>query len=232
LTRSASVRRRRAAQIVVLAMLVGSPGSGQAAAPAQCAGIADPEAALAAGTAFDTGFGAEQDFVRAASCYRVAALAGNARAQFNLGALYDNGRGVLREPREAVHWYERAAAQGHGRAAYALGLIFENGDGIARDLPAARRWYEAARTAGIVAAKRKLENLNRREAAVGRNALPGSHQATKPATYKDAPVRACRETQSQILINGWPEIAVATICLDASGRWIVVAPPRLEERPP
>jgi hypothetical protein len=212
-------------------MLVASPGSGQEAAPAQCADTADPEAALAAGTAFDTGFGAEQDFVRAASCYRVAALAGDARAQFNLGALYDNGRGVPREPREAVHWYERAAAQGHGRAAYALGLIFENGDGTARDLSAARRWYEAARAAGIVAAKRKLENLNRREAAIG-NALADPQEAKNPATFKDASGRTCRETQSQILINGRPETAVATLCLEASGRWIVVAPPRLGERPP
>jgi TPR repeat protein len=226
------MRRRHAAQIVVLAMLAASPGSGQEASPAQCAGAADPEVALAAGTAFDTGFGAVQDFVRAASCYRVAAVAGDARAQFNLGALYDNGRGVPREPSEALHWYERAAAQGHGRAAYALGLIFENGDGAARDLRAARRWYQAARAAGIVAAKRKLENLNRGEAAVGRDPLSGSQEATKLAIHKDASGRACREKSSRIFIDGRPETAVATICLDASGRWILVAPPPFAGRPP
>jgi hypothetical protein len=227
LTRAASARRRRIAPIVVLAALVASPASAQEAAPAQCAGAADPQAALAAGAAFDTGFGAVQDFARAASCYRVAAQAGDARAQFNLGALYDNGRGVPREPREAIRWYERAAAQGDGRAAYALGLIFENGDGTVRDLRAARRWYEAARAAGIVAAKRKLSDFGRREAAAttARDTPPGPHEIRNLATYNDASGRTCRLTQSWIRINGTPELALATLCLDASSQWILVAPP-------
>jgi serine/threonine protein kinase len=51
----------------------------------------------------------------------LAALQGNADAQFQLGQMYAGGLDVKRDKNEALHWFKKAAAQGHASAQLALG---------------------------------------------------------------------------------------------------------------
>lgn len=215
---------RCALVILVLTVVATHPGTAPAAdqAAPECTDALDPQAALRAGIAYDTGVGAAQDFLRAARCYRRAATAGIAQAQFNLGALYDNGRGMPRDALQAAHWYELAAAQGDGRAAYALGLMAETGDGVAPDRAAARKWYGMALAEGIAAARIKVEQLDRASGA-----MSGSSQredGNGAPTFKDAEGRRCRLIQSPIIVEGRLETALATECRDKHGRWVLTGP--------
>jgi TPR repeat protein len=49
-------------------------------------------------------------------CYRVAARAGDKKAQYNLGLSYLAGDGVVASRRWARHWLARAASQGYRKA--------------------------------------------------------------------------------------------------------------------
>ena len=54
----------------------------------------DADAQWHLGNAYYNGEGVEQDYVKAATWYRTAAIFGNASAQNNLGAAFYNGEGV------------------------------------------------------------------------------------------------------------------------------------------
>jgi len=219
------MRSRCALVILVLTVVAAHPGTTPAAglAEPECTDALDPQAALRAGIAYDTGVGAAQDFVRAAQCYRRAATAGIAQAQFNLGALYDNGRGMPRDAIQAAHWYELAAAQGDGRAAYALGLMAETGDGVAPDRAVARKWYAMALAEGIAAAKTKVEQLDRASGAMSGSSSQHGDGNGAP-TFKDAAGHRCRLVQSPIIVEGRLETALATECRDKKGRWVLTGP--------
>ena len=74
------------------------------------------------GLAYATGAkGLPTNQTAATRYYRLAAEAGNAKAQFVLGWRLATGKGVATQDREAAkHWYEKAAAQGHRAAEVGL----------------------------------------------------------------------------------------------------------------
>ena len=87
---------------------------------------------------------------------RMAAEAGDARAQFVIASHYLQGRGVPRDYAKAAQWYARAAAQGLAVAQYRLGTLYERGRGLPRSTALARTWYEKAARAGNVKAMHNL----------------------------------------------------------------------------
>jgi localization factor PodJL len=87
---------------------------------------------------------------------RQAALAGDAKAQFEIGLRYTEGRGVAADPAEAATWYRRAADQGLIPAQYRLGSAYEKGHTGTRDTAEAKRWYVKAAEAGNLRAMHNL----------------------------------------------------------------------------
>jgi len=145
--------------VFVLVSRLGLPAPACAADPealAQATEAGDASAALALGTAYDTGDGVPADPRAALHWYWIAAQQGNTTALFNVGVMYDQGLGTARNPSVAAYWYRRAAEQGNARAAYNLGLLFEDGDGVPRSQASAEHWFHIAGQAGLDAATARL----------------------------------------------------------------------------
>ena len=226
----------RFASLMVAGLLALSPAARAQQAPGaeRCTADTAPEAALRLGIARDAGIDGVQDPGKAAECYRRAATAGNTQAQLGLAALYRSGRGVPRDPDQARHWYEKAAEQGDGRAAYALGTMFETGNGVPKHLPTALHWYHVALDRGMADAVSKITTLEdesgaRRDPAVVAQKPEAPPPPAEPSgdpvpgtEFKDAAGRPCRLLQTMVNLDGRTETARATVCRDASGRWVLV----------
>src|SRR5581483_8363906 len=105
------------------------------------------------------GDGVAQDYARAASWFREAAINGNVPAQFNLGVLYERGLGMAPNINEALIWYHSAAAHNYPPAEYNLALSYADGRGTPQDFVAAARWYRRAAEGGVVPAMINLAIL-------------------------------------------------------------------------
>lgn len=81
---------------------------------------------------------------------RMAAAAGDVRAQFEMGAILMEGQAVPKDSQAATKWFEQAAAAGYAPAQYRLAAAFEHGIGVKQDIAQAKEWY-----------KRSAENGNR-----------------------------------------------------------------------
>lgn len=75
---------------------------------------------------------------------RLAAIQGDAEAQFWLGAGYERGLFGSIDYREALKWLQRASAQGLPDAQYCLGGMYEAGEGVPESDEIAARWYRKA----------------------------------------------------------------------------------------
>ena len=76
---------------------------------------------------FGNGQGVSQDYAEAIKWFRLAAVQGDADAQYSLGRRYYNGEGVAKDYAEAAKWFRLGAEQGHAGAQYALGVMFNLG---------------------------------------------------------------------------------------------------------
>ena len=75
---------------------------------------------------------------------RLAAIQGDAEAQFWLGAGYERGLFGSIDYREALKWLQRASAQGLPDAQFCLGGMYEAGEGVPESDEVAARWYRKA----------------------------------------------------------------------------------------
>lgn len=107
---------------------------------------------------------------------RKAALAGDAKAQFEIGMRFAEGKGITADPAEAAGWYARAAAQGFAPAQYRLGSAYEKGHTGNRDVAEAKRWYLAAAEKGNVRAMHNLGVLHANDRDMA-NAIPWFERA-------------------------------------------------------
>jgi localization factor PodJL len=87
---------------------------------------------------------------------RQAAIAGDARAQYELGVRYASGRDVTRDDVEAARWFERSALQGYASAQYNLGVLYDRGMGVQQDNTLAFFWYQSAAEQGHPRAQHNL----------------------------------------------------------------------------
>ena len=128
--------------------------------------LENPETICSFGQMAFDGDGVEQDYVQAASWYKIAAEQGHARSQHNLALIYENGQGVPRNCAKAAKWYRMAAEQGHVGSQNNLGALYETGDGVPKDLMIALNWYRQAAKGGdenAVSNVHRLELLIRRQ---------------------------------------------------------------------
>jgi TPR repeat protein len=100
----------------------------------------DPDAQLALGTAYNTGFGVPADPKKAFALMQQSAAQGYAPGQHGLGTMYASGDGVRKDAAEAVKWFSLAAEQGFTRAQGALAGMYQTGNGVKKDKAAAIAW--------------------------------------------------------------------------------------------
>lgn len=86
----------------------------------------------------------------------VAALAGDASAQFFMGAAHEYGYGKERDAGEAVGWYRKAAEQGHPGAQAFLGYALLAGEGTEKNAEEAVEWFRKAAEQGNSEAQQNL----------------------------------------------------------------------------
>jgi localization factor PodJL len=82
------------------------------------------------------------------STLRLAAIAGDPLAAYEVGVRFSEGRGVPASNEEAAHRFEIAAKKGIVPAQFRLGTLYEKGLGVKKDLIAARDLYHAAAEKG------------------------------------------------------------------------------------
>jgi TPR repeat protein len=146
------------------ALLLMAASAGAAPAPAPelrtlrtKAETGDTNAQFALGEAYRAGRGVTADPATAIMWYRRAANQGHVRASEELGfALFAKG-----DRREAMPYIEKAAARGDARALYVLGTAHFNGDYATRDWPLAYAQTLRAASAGLPAATKNLDLMDR-----------------------------------------------------------------------
>jgi localization factor PodJL len=87
---------------------------------------------------------------------RLAAIAGDPLAAYEVGVRFSEGKGVPPSNEEAAHWFEIAAKKGIVPAQFRLGTLYEKGLGVKKDLIAARNLYRAAADRGHAKAMHNL----------------------------------------------------------------------------
>jgi alpha/beta superfamily hydrolase len=138
------------------------------------------------GVCYENGDGVENDAAAAVRWYRMAAVAGNAQAQYNLGVCFDNGRGVEKDAVAAVHWYRKAAEAGDVQAQYNLGVCYNNGDGVEKDAAAAVSWYQMAADVEYDAAQLALADCFSNGTGVEKDAAAAAFWYRKAAASGNA----------------------------------------------
>lgn len=125
---------------------------------------------------------------------RKAALAGDARAVYELASRAADGAGVARDPRLAQRLFERAAVAGLAPAQFRVGNMFEKGVGTARDIALASVWYARAAERGNVKAMHNLAVLH----AEGVSGKPDYATATE--WFRRAAEHGVRDSQYNLAI--------------------------------
>ena len=99
------------------------------------------------------------NYAESVKWYKLAAEAGDAKAQFNLGVMYDEGKGIPQDDAEAVKWYRLAAEAGIAGAQCRLGRMYDFGEGVPQNYTEAMKWYRLAAEAGMEAAQFNLGDM-------------------------------------------------------------------------
>jgi localization factor PodJL len=79
---------------------------------------------------------------------RIAALAGDPLAAYEVGVRFAEGRAVPANNEEAARWFDVAAKKGVVPAQFRLATLYEKGLGVKKDLAVARDLYRAAADGG------------------------------------------------------------------------------------
>ena len=80
------------------------------------------------------------DYATALREFRVAALRGEAEAQWRLGLMYATGRGVTKDETLAVTWFRKSAEQGDARGQFLMAHMYQRGLGVKQDESTAASW--------------------------------------------------------------------------------------------
>jgi TPR repeat protein len=103
--------------------------------------------------------GVPSDLFQAARHYRMAALQGNATAQFKYAEMHACGAGCAQDFENAAHFFRLAADQGHVASQFALGVRYETGHGVQRDEVKASSLFLLAASQGDVDAQFHLASM-------------------------------------------------------------------------
>ncbi len=147
---------------------------------------------------------------------RKAALAGDARAVYDLAARAADTPGAGRDPKLALHLFERAAVAGLAPAQFRLGNMFEKGIGTSRDVALARLWYSRAAERGNAKAMHNLAVLY----AEGAGGKPDYATATE--WFRRAAEFGVRDSQYNLAVLLGRGLG-APADLGLSYRWFAIA---------
>lgn len=108
------------------------------------------------GRAYQSGWGIPQDSEAGYRHLKIAADAGDYRAQWNVGMMLLDGAGVAANPVLARQYVQRSADAGYEQGMISMGVMLAIGQGGGVDAPAARNWYLRAAREGSAHALRGL----------------------------------------------------------------------------
>jgi hypothetical protein len=94
------------------------------------------------------GKGIDQDFIRAAKYYHLAAELDDADAQNSFGICLERGIGFQSNLALAAHYYQQSALQGNPDGANNCGFCLEHGRGVEQDIRLAAQYYRSAADRG------------------------------------------------------------------------------------
>ncbi|MDE6408839.1 MAG: protein kinase [Muribaculaceae bacterium] len=103
----------------------------------------DPETQNIIGEMYDAGILLPNNLSEAIKHYELAALNGDADAEFNIGRLYFMGRGVIKDVDIAFKWFEKAAKRNNANAQIVIGWYYHHGLGVhvKQNFETAFNWY-------------------------------------------------------------------------------------------
>ena len=107
----------------------------------------------------EDGIDTKKDMKNALKLYKLAAIKGFAKAEFNLALCYYKARGCEQDYEKARELFLKATQQNHNRSFYYLGEIYEKGLGVGIDLLKAKNYYKFSAENGFSAAYVKLKEL-------------------------------------------------------------------------
>jgi len=107
----------------------------------------------------EDGIDTKKDMKNALKLYKLAAIKGFAKAEFNLALCYYKARGCEQDYEKARELFLKATQQNHNRSFYYLGEIYEKGLGVGVDLLKAKNYYKFSAENGFSAAYVKLKEL-------------------------------------------------------------------------
>jgi len=107
----------------------------------------------------EDGIDTKKDMKNALKLYKLAAIKGFAKAEFNLALCYYKARGCEQDYEKARELFLKATQQNHNRSFYYLGEIYEKGLGVGIDLLEAKNYYKFSAENGFSAAYVKLKEL-------------------------------------------------------------------------
>lgn len=147
---------------------------------------------------------------------RKAALAGDAKAVYELATRAADGPVATRDSKLALRLFERAAVAGLAPAQFRVGNMFEKGVGTARDANLARVWYTRAAEQGNAKAMHNLAVLH----AEGVSGKPDYATATE--WFRRAAELGVRDSQYNLAILLGRGLG-APVDLSQSYVWFAVA---------
>ena len=159
-------------------------------------GQGDVEAQMALAGIFTYGLctGVPADLFQAAKFYRMAALQGDATAQFKYAEMHACGAGCARDFQNAAHFFRLAADQGHAASQFALGVRFETGHGVKQDEVQASALFSLAALQGDVDAQFRLALMHED----GRGVKQDDAEAAK--YYRQAAVQGHAEAMYKLAV--------------------------------
>ena len=112
------------------------------------------------GDRYRVGVGVDQSDQRAIAFYKLAAIQGEAHAQYHLGVMYSRVHPLAVR---AAECFEAAANQGMAQAQCSMGHLYANGEGVKQSIETARVWYLKAAEQGLEMAIEMLQKLDEME---------------------------------------------------------------------
>ena len=91
----------------------------------------------------------QNNYLKAATWFKLAAVQGLKEAQYSLGVLYDTGVGLEKDENQAFLWYHAAANNHHPMAQFNIANFYLERENGKDDFDSALRWFELASKNGV-----------------------------------------------------------------------------------
>ena len=102
----------------------------------------------------------QNNYLKAATWFKLAAVQGLKEAQYSLGVLYDTGVGLEKDENQAFLWYHAAANHHHPMAQFNIATFYLERENGKDDFENALRWFELASKNGVDEAAHNVSILS------------------------------------------------------------------------